>query len=136
MAVTVTAECFGCGACEASCPHRAISQAPSFPVTYVVDPLGCNDCGACVPLCPVEAIVDDGAWAVCHGRGCPLTSHRYAEVTCTEGDPDVACPTCGGPRWTRAGAAWWCPTCDRPGGAAGARCPKARRAAILASRGA
>ena len=30
---------------------------------------------------------------VCHGRGCPLSSSRYANTECSEGE--LVCPTCG-----------------------------------------
>lgn len=135
MSLQVGTGCIGCGVCEAVCPHRAISQTDDFPVAYAVDPLMCNDCGDCVPLCPVVAIQPDRDWATCHGRGCPLSSRRYAEVACTEGDAELACSACGGPRWSTDGRTWYCPRCDRPqgeGAGAHAQCPKARRVGILA----
>lgn len=120
-------ECLGCGACESACPPGAITQGGDFPVAYVVDPLLCNDCERCLVVCPVEGLVPDAAWAVCHGRGCPLSSGRYAGTECSEGR--ATCPTCGSVLWRVDGAAWECRVCKAA--AAGTRtaaCPKVRRA--------
>ncbi|MCC6340163.1 MAG: 4Fe-4S binding protein [Acidimicrobiia bacterium] len=126
MALRITDACFGCGVCEAACPQRAITQGESFAVVYVIDPLACNDCMECVPVCPVYAIVPDPEWAVCHGRGCPLASSRYAGWECSEGEP--RCPACGAMMWRPPGDDWVCSACRTPGGSRGARCPKTERA--------
>ena len=86
-------ECLGCGACESACPQGAITQGEAFPVAYEVDPLRCNDCQKCLVVCPVDGLVADPDWAVCHGRGCPLSSDRYAGTECSEGRE--VCTTCG-----------------------------------------
>ena len=44
--------CFGCGACEGTCPVGAIAAADG---KYVINDT-CVDCGACAGVCPVEAI--------------------------------------------------------------------------------
>lgn len=54
MAYKITETCVSCGACEAECPSKAISQGDTI---YVIDPAKCTDCGACVEICPVQAIV-------------------------------------------------------------------------------
>ena len=131
MALRVTDGCIGCGVCEAACPRQAISQQAGYLVTYGIDPLRCNDCGDCVARCALEAIETDPAWAACRGRGCPLTSRRYGGVLCTEGDPEEACPSCGGSLWQAPGDAWRCPRCESgERGGTGTQCPKARRAAL------
>ena len=123
-------ECLGCGACESACPQGAITQGGDFPVAYRVDPLLCNDCGRCLAVCPVDGLVPDADWAVCHGRGCPLSSDRYAATECSEGRS--VCPTCGSVQWRTAGGDWTCPVCAAA--AAGVRtasCPKVRRSRRL-----
>lgn len=123
MSLTVLEECLGCGACETVCPTGAISQSDDFRVAYVVDPLLCNDCRECVPICPVDVLVDDPVWAVCEGRGCPLTSSRLAGWECTQGQG--RCTTCGAMLWRSPGTdAWSCPRCD---GRSRVMCPKTRR---------
>lgn len=126
-------ECLGCGACESACPTGAVSQRISFPVAYEVDPLLCNDCGRCLVVCPVEGLVPDEGWAVCHGRGCPLSSHRYEGWECSEGRE--RCPTCAGMLWREPGGAWACTTCApaEEGAPRRAACPKVRRSARLAT---
>ena len=95
------AECIGCGACESACPAEAVTQSEDFPVTYRVDPLRCNDCERCRSLCPVDGFTVAEGWAICHGRGCPLSSRRYAGVECSEGQS--TCPSCGSVLWRRPG---------------------------------
>lgn len=131
MALQVVDSCIGCGACESACRQQAISQADTFAVAYVVDPLRCNDCGDCLTVCPVDALVPDPGWAVCSGRGCPLGSSRYRGWVCSEGTE--RCPRCGSMLWRPPAGDWVCSACRLGAGERGARCPKverARRAAV------
>ncbi|MCZ7529300.1 MAG: 4Fe-4S binding protein [Acidimicrobiia bacterium] len=123
MSLSVLEICLGCGACETVCPTGAISQSDNFRVAYVVDPLLCNDCRDCIPVCPVDAFEEDPEWAVCDGRGCPLTSARLEGWLCTQGQG--RCPTCGTMLWSAPTVdGWRCPRCDD-----GMRvmCPKTRK---------
>ena len=130
MALLITTACIGCGACEFGCPQGAITQSDGFPVVYVIDPLTCNDCEECVPLCPVVAFEPDPAWAVCEGRGCPLSSKRYADWRCTQGGE--RCATCGSMLWLAPGGnVWTCRRCDLAEGEHGATCPKVKKAELL-----
>lgn len=123
MSLKVVEECLGCGVCEIACPPGAIRQSDDFRVAYVIDPLACNDCGACLPVCPVDAIVEDTEFAVCRGRGCPLTSKRLGGWSCSEGA--ARCGACGAMLWRRPGEdVFACPRCD---GAMRVACPKVRR---------
>jgi NAD-dependent dihydropyrimidine dehydrogenase PreA subunit len=132
MAVKVNEdECLGCGACESACPAGAVSQSAGFPVAYLVDPLLCNDCTRCLVVCPVEGLVADGDWAVCHGRGCPLSSKRYAGWECSEGQ--VRCQVCGSMLWRPPGGDWSCSSCRGDDEPRHASCPKVRRSVRLAS---
>jgi NAD-dependent dihydropyrimidine dehydrogenase PreA subunit len=115
-------ECIGCGGCEYACPTGALAKTDSFLGLFAIDPYRCDDCELCVPKCPVDAIVVDTDWPVCHGRGCPLSSHRLADVECNIWQ--ASCPACGGPLWRAGGTeVWHCPRCD-DGRAVG--CPKVR----------
>lgn len=130
MALEVLDGCIGCGACESACLQRAISQADSFEVSYVVDPLVCNDCMDCVSVCPVDVLVPDPNWAVCLGRGCPLASARYEGWECSQGLD--RCTTCGAMMWRTPGGDWVCSSCRTKPGERGARCPKTARARLTA----
>jgi len=124
-------ECLGCGACESTCPPGAISQASGFQVLYEIDPLRCNDCDRCRAVCPVEGFLVDAEWAVCHGRGCPLSSKRYDGWECSEGTS--RCPECASMMWRAPGAEWACQVCaDRVSGERHASCPKLRHATVIA----
>ena len=132
MALQIRSDCIGCGGCEFACPTGAIVQGADFVVTYSINPLRCDDCGACVGFCPIGSIVEDPEWAICLGRGCPLSSRRYEGWACTKGDPP--CPRCGGMLWHAPGSADpVCPECETAEGAARAACPKLRRARRLAA---
>jgi electron transfer flavoprotein alpha subunit len=53
MAVLVTKECIGCGACEPVCPFGAIEMRDGK--AYITE--ACTQCGACIDVCPVGAII-------------------------------------------------------------------------------
>ena len=125
MALRIIDRCFGCGACEAACSAGAMHQSEGFLVSYAVDPLLCNDCGDCVTVCPVDAFEPDPEWAVCFGRGCPLSSARYEGWTCSQGQ--VLCPLCGSMMWRPADGEWVCSNCRLGTAGRGARCPKTER---------
>ena len=115
--------CIGCGACEFACPSEALHKTDSFLGLFEIDPFTCNDCGDCVPKCPVLAIEPDPAWAVCAGRGCPLTSRRLAGVECSFWQQ--RCPGCGTTLWQPPGGdGWICPRCDLQ---LKVLCPRTRR---------
>lgn len=46
--------CFGCSACQAVCPNRAITMEPDAEGFFypVIDPEKCIDCGSCAAVCP------------------------------------------------------------------------------------
>ena len=64
MAYKITDECISCGACEAECPNKAISEGDT---TYKIDPAKCTECvgshdsSKCAEVCPVEAPQPDPA---------------------------------------------------------------------------
>lgn len=117
--------CIGCGGCEYACPTGALAKTDTFLGLFAIDPYRCDDCGLCVSKCPEVAIVEDPAWPVCEGHGCPLSSQRMEGIECSKWQD--TCPSCGGPLWheTAAGepAGWHCPRCDE-GRKVG--CPKVR----------
>lgn len=105
--------CIGCGACDYSCHSDALTKTDTFLGLFVIDAFTCDDCGVCVAKCPEAAIVVDPRFPVCHGHGCPLTSHRLAGVECTIWQE--RCPSCGTTMWREAGS---------PSGAVESTCPK------------
>ena len=52
MAYKISDDCISCGACEAECPVRAISEGDG---KYEIHPDVCIECGACADTCPVGA---------------------------------------------------------------------------------
>lgn len=114
--------CIGCGGCEYACPTGALRKTDSFLGVFAIDPYTCDDCGLCVPKCPVACIVAEPDWPVCHGHGCPLTSHRLETYDCAIWQQ--VCSNCGSTLWRAQGSTVWvCSKCDL-----GTRviCPKVR----------
>lgn len=123
MSLKVLDNCFGCGVCRFSCPREAILQLDDWNYRYTINPLLCNDCGLCVTLCHIEALVPDPDFAVCHGRGCPMKSSRFAGWICSEG-LDL-CANCGAILWKApTEKRFACPRCDM---GMKAVCPKTRK---------
>ncbi len=64
MAYKITDDCISCGACEAECPNKAISEGET---SYKIDPNRCTECvgshpsSQCAEVCPVDACVPDPA---------------------------------------------------------------------------
>ncbi len=56
MAYKISDECISCGACEAECPVKAISEGDD---KYVINSDACIECGACADVCPVAAPAQD-----------------------------------------------------------------------------
>ena len=56
MAVKITEDCVGCGACVDTCPSGALELGDDG--LAVVDAANCVDCGACIDTCPSEAIIE------------------------------------------------------------------------------
>ena len=121
MSFKVVADlCIGCGACDFTCPTGALTKTDSFLGLFVIDPFTCDDCAVCVPKCPEDAIVPDPDWAVCHGRGCPLTAARMTGIACALWQQ--RCPECGTTLWERDGE-HACPRCSM---GLKVRCPRTR----------
>ncbi len=62
MAYKITDECISCGACEAECPHEAISEGETI---FDIDPDKCTECvgshesSKCAEICPVDCCIPD-----------------------------------------------------------------------------
>ncbi|MCL5046992.1 MAG: YfhL family 4Fe-4S dicluster ferredoxin [Actinobacteria bacterium] len=62
MALKITEECIGCGACEPECPNQAITFGDPY---YVIDADLCTEClgfhqdQQCALVCPVACCVAD-----------------------------------------------------------------------------
>lgn len=60
MALVITSECIGCGACESVCPAGAISMKEDI---FEINPKTCNQCKGhsntpqCVEVCPTESCI-------------------------------------------------------------------------------
>ena len=78
-AVIRTADCVGCGACQAQCRFDAIRPSADG-MTFSVEAVGCEGCGVCVRLCPVKAIDFPervgGEWFVSDTRCGPMVHAR------------------------------------------------------------
>ena len=78
-AIIRTADCTGCGSCQAHCRFDAIRQADDG-TTFCVEPVGCEGCGVCVRVCPVQAIDFPervgGEWYVSDTRCGPMVHAR------------------------------------------------------------
>lgn len=83
MAVIVTNECIGCGACVTGCPFAAIEMQETKAV--ITD--ACTMCGACIDTCPVGAIVreDEGKQQAAVDKNAYKDVWVYLEIT--EGKP-------------------------------------------------
>ncbi len=126
MAFKVDDSCIGCGGCEFACERGAISQGDGYPVLYMVDPLLCDDCEECVKVCPVDAISENLEFSRCYGRGCPLSSKKYAGWTCSVGVS--RCEECGSMIWTSPSGMEVCNTClGKSQGRHTAQCPKIKK---------
>jgi len=62
MSYKITEDCISCGACEAECKNKAISEGET---SYVIAPDKCTECVGnfespkCAEVCPVDACVPD-----------------------------------------------------------------------------
>ena len=82
MAVKITAECIGCGACVSTCPFGAIEMRGDK--AFITD--ACTMCGACIEACPVKAIVrEEEAKTVTVDKSAYKDVWVYIEVS--EGKP-------------------------------------------------
>ena len=128
MSFRVGPECDGCDMCRQACPRGAIGLLDGG-VAYAVTSLNCNDCGKCAVVCRQHALAPDPEWAMCWGRGCPLSSSRYEDWGCAEGRR--RCTECGNSMWKPPDSdGWVCTRCDL---GSNLMCPKARKAAKLAA---
>ncbi|MBP7831257.1 MAG: ATP-binding protein [Kiritimatiellae bacterium] len=79
QAVVRSADCVGCGACQAQCRFDAIRPSEDA-MTFRVDTVGCEGCGVCVRVCPVKAIDfperSAGEWYVSDTRHGPMVHAR------------------------------------------------------------
>ncbi len=62
MAIHITEDCVGCGACEDECPNTAISLGETI---FVIDPAMCTECvgfydmPSCQDACPADCCLPD-----------------------------------------------------------------------------
>ncbi len=56
MALSITTDCIGCGACTRICPSGAVSGETKG--CHRIDARRCIGCGACGLVCPVGAVQD------------------------------------------------------------------------------
>jgi len=62
MAYKISEDCISCGACEAECPNKAISEGET---TYQIDASKCTECvgfggeAKCAAVCPTESAKKD-----------------------------------------------------------------------------
>jgi ferredoxin len=62
MALSITADCINCAACEPECPNSAISAGDDI---FIVDSHKCTECvghfdeSQCITVCPVDCIIPD-----------------------------------------------------------------------------
>jgi ferredoxin len=62
MAYKISDDCISCGACEAECPNKAISEGES---QYNIDVSKCTECvgfggeAKCASVCPTESAKKD-----------------------------------------------------------------------------
>lgn len=62
MALKITEDCYGCGACEPVCPNQAIREGETI---WIIDPERCTECvgfyasSKCVDVCPAYTCVPD-----------------------------------------------------------------------------
>jgi len=121
MSFAIGPDCTLCGACVPACPRGVIGMVGD---RLEIRSLDCNDCGMCMIVCPERAVGPDPAWPRCWGRGCPLTSRRYEEWTCSEGR--LRCADCNNALWRQQSTdEWVCIRCDE---GAKVLCPKVRKA--------
>lgn len=123
MSFWISPVCHGCGACVPACPRGAIHPSKGYLASFEISSIDCNDCTKCSIVCPVNAIGPDPDWAMCRGRGCPLTGRRLEGWACTEAGR--RCESCGGSLWKAPGGdRWFCTRCDETTKVA---CPKIRK---------
>jgi MinD superfamily P-loop ATPase len=80
-AIIRSADCVGCGACQAQCRFDAIRPADDG-MTFRVDVVGCEGCEVCVRVCPMQAIDfperTSGEWFVSDTRCGPMVHARLS----------------------------------------------------------